>query len=41
MSEPTGPDRTRVTVTTSKGPRRVAETAVQRLYDLVQTAAVE
>ena len=33
-----GPDRTRVTCTTS-GRRRLAEQALQRLYDLVQTAA--
>lgn len=32
-------DRTRVTVSTGKGPASLSRTAVKRLYDLVQTAA--
>jgi hypothetical protein len=35
----TAPDRTRVTVTTGRGPAGLAKIAVKRLYDLVQTAA--
>jgi uncharacterized protein YndB with AHSA1/START domain len=33
------PDRTRVTVTASRGGSSLPRTAVKRLYDLVQTAA--
>jgi uncharacterized protein YndB with AHSA1/START domain len=33
------PDRTRATVTTSRGSPSLPRTAVKRLYDLVQTAA--